>query len=90
MISRDVYEVVALAAGKRETSTLLGIGTPGPDPHDSVLSDLRAYAAEHPDDPSLRLARVLRCRVPAITRSTARTAGSWRTRRWTTSCTATR
>ena len=52
VISRDVYEVVALAAGKREQSTLLGIGTPGPDPHDSVLSDMRAYARAEPDDPS--------------------------------------
>ena len=38
---RDVYEVLALAQGKRETSTLIGIGTPGPDPHDSVLSYMR-------------------------------------------------
>lgn len=53
VISRDVYEVVALAQGKREQSTLLGIGTPGPDPHNSVLSDMRTYAAEHPDDLSL-------------------------------------
>lgn len=52
VISRDVYEVVALAQGKRESSTLLGIGTPGPDPQDSVLTDMRDYAAEHPDDPS--------------------------------------
>ena len=53
VISRDVYEVVSLAQGKRETSTLLGIGTPGPNPHDSVLSDLRDYAAAHPEDTSL-------------------------------------
>lgn len=52
VISRDVYEVVALAQGKREQSTLLGIGTPGPDPADSVLTDMRNYAAEHPDDTS--------------------------------------
>lgn len=52
VISRDVYEVVALAQGKRETSTLLGIGTPGPDPHNNVLADMRTYAAEHPDDAS--------------------------------------
>lgn len=52
VISRDVYEVVALAQGKRETSTLLGIGTPGPNPHDNVLADMRAYAAEHPEDRS--------------------------------------
>ena len=53
VISRDVFEVVALAQGKRESSTLLGIGTPGPDPYSSVLADLRSYAAEHPDDRSL-------------------------------------
>lgn len=52
VISRDVYEVIALAQGKREQSTLLGIGTPGPDPHDNVLADMRAYAAEHPEDTS--------------------------------------
>ena len=50
VISREVYEVVALAQGKRETSTLLGIGTPGPDPHDSVLFDMRQYAEDNPDD----------------------------------------
>lgn len=52
VINRDTYEVVALAQGKREKSTLIGIGTPGPDPHDSVLTDMRNYAAEHPDDTS--------------------------------------
>lgn len=50
VVSREVYEVLALAQGKRETSTLLGIGTPGPDPHDSVLLDMRGYAEDHPDD----------------------------------------
>lgn len=53
VISRDVYEVVALSQGKRESSTLLGIGTPGPDPYSSVLTDMRNYAAEHPGDTSL-------------------------------------
>lgn len=52
VISRETYEVVALASGKRAASTVLGIGTPGPDPHDSVLTDFRQYAAEHPDDGS--------------------------------------
>jgi phage terminase large subunit-like protein len=52
VISRDVYEVIALAQGKREESTLLGIGTPGPDPFNNVLADMRSYAAEHPDDSS--------------------------------------
>ena len=52
VINRDTYEVVALAQGKREKSTLIGIGTPGPDPHDSVLTDMRNYNAEHPGDKS--------------------------------------
>ena len=52
VVSRDVYEVMALAQGKREQSTLLGIGTPGPDPTNNVLADMRQYAAEHPEDPS--------------------------------------
>lgn len=53
VVRRDVWEVLALAQGKREVSTLVGIGTPGPDPHDSVLTDLRDYARAHPEDPSL-------------------------------------
>ena len=51
--SRDTYEVLTLAQGKREQSTLIAIGTPGPDPNNQVLADLRNYAAEHPDDKSL-------------------------------------
>uniref|UniRef100_A1UHG0 Phage Terminase n=1 Tax=Mycobacterium sp. (strain KMS) TaxID=189918 RepID=A1UHG0_MYCSK len=53
VINRDVFEVAQLAQGKRERSVLIAIGTPGPDPNDQVLADLRAYAAEHPDDKSL-------------------------------------
>lgn len=53
VIDRDVYEVIQLAQGKRAESTLIGIGTPGPDPHDSVLTDLRDYAAAHPEDTTL-------------------------------------
>lgn len=52
VVSRDTYEVLTLAQGKREQSTLIGIGTPGPDPHNNVLADLRSYAAENPDDTS--------------------------------------
>jgi phage terminase large subunit-like protein len=52
VVSRDVYEVLALAQGKRASSTLLGIGTPGPDPYDSVLSDMRDYARANPHDAS--------------------------------------
>jgi len=51
--NRDSYEVLTLAQGKRERSTLVAIGTPGPNLEDQVLLDLRAYAAEHPDDLSL-------------------------------------
>ena len=40
-----------MAQGKRERSTLIGIGTPGTRPN-NVLARLRAYAHEHPDDTS--------------------------------------
>jgi len=53
VVDRRVYEVMALAAGKRNASTLLGIGTPGPDPADSVLLEMREYAKAHPQDRSL-------------------------------------
>ncbi len=53
VVNRDSYEVLTLAQGKREHSTLIAIGTPGPDPHNHVLADLRTYAADHPDDTSL-------------------------------------
>jgi Terminase large subunit, ATPase domain len=52
-IDREVYEVVGLASGKRASSLVLGIGTPGPDWATSVLADMREYAIEHPEDPSL-------------------------------------
>lgn len=51
--NRDSYEVLTLAQGKRQQSTLIAIGTPGPNPDNQVLADLRDYAAEHPDDKSL-------------------------------------
>lgn len=50
--SPDAYEVLTLAQGKRERSTLVAIGTPGPQPHEGVLASLRAYADEHPGDTS--------------------------------------
>jgi phage terminase large subunit-like protein len=50
-IDREVWEVLALGAGKRDESVLLGIGTPGPTP-DNVLASMRAYAIEHPEDRS--------------------------------------
>lgn len=52
VVSRDTYEVLTLAQGKREQSTLIVIGTPGPDPHDNVLADLRAWGQDHPEDSS--------------------------------------
>lgn len=49
---RRVFEVLALAQGKREVSTLLCIGTPSADP-DSVLLTLRDAAMNDPTDTSL-------------------------------------
>ncbi|OBB42700.1 terminase large subunit [Mycobacterium sp. 852002-51961_SCH5331710] len=51
--NRDSYEVLTLAQGKREHSTLVCIGTPGPNLNDQVLLDLRNYAADNPDDTSM-------------------------------------
>lgn len=51
--NRDTYEVLTLAQGKRERSSLICIGTPGPDPHNNVLADLRSAALTNPDDTSL-------------------------------------
>ncbi|OBG87447.1 terminase [Mycobacterium sp. E802] len=50
-VNPETWEVVALAQGKRERSTLIGIGTPGPN-DDSVLARLRAYDLENHDDTS--------------------------------------
>lgn len=47
----ETWEVIALAQGKRERSTLIGIGTPGPNP-ENVLARLRAYALDRPEDAS--------------------------------------
>ncbi len=47
----ETWQVIALASGKRERSTLIGIGTPGPR-QDNVLAQLRAYAEESPEDRS--------------------------------------
>lgn len=54
VVNRDLYEVVALAAGKRERSVLVAIGTPGPKLDDQVLLSLREQYQEHPEDTSLR------------------------------------
>ncbi|WP_239373637.1 terminase large subunit [Helcobacillus sp. ACRRO] len=50
VVRQDVWETIALAQGKRAQSTMIGIGTPGPDPHEGVLASLRSYARAHPDD----------------------------------------
>ncbi|ORW91285.1 terminase [Mycobacterium sp. IEC1808] len=50
-IDPETWQVIALASGKRERSTLIGIGTPGPR-EDNVLAQLREYAAGHPEDTS--------------------------------------
>jgi phage terminase large subunit-like protein len=52
-VDQEVYEVVALATGKQQSSVVLAIGTPGPELHQTVLGRLRAHAIDHPDDPSL-------------------------------------
>lgn len=54
VISREVFETVQLAQGKRERSVVVAIGTPGPKLDDQVLLSLREYAADHPEDGSLR------------------------------------
>lgn len=53
VISRDVFETVQLAQGKREKSVLVAIGTPGPNVDDQVLLSLRDYARDHPEDHTL-------------------------------------
>ena len=50
-VAPETWEVIALAQGKRERSTLIGIGTPGPN-EDNVLARLRAYSVDHPEDTS--------------------------------------
>ncbi|WP_327161864.1 terminase large subunit domain-containing protein [Mycolicibacterium wolinskyi] len=49
-VNRESYEVLTLAQAKRPISTLIAIGTPPPDPTDSVLTDLRDLAAEQGPD----------------------------------------
>ena len=51
VVDRATWEVLALAQGKREVSSLIGIGTPSVNP-ESVLAEMRAYGVANPDDPS--------------------------------------
>lgn len=53
VVSRDVFEVVQLAQGKRERSVLVAIGTPGPNLDDQVLLSLRDYHRDNPEDSTL-------------------------------------
>ncbi|CAJ1505676.1 terminase TerL endonuclease subunit [[Mycobacterium] burgundiense] len=53
VINRDLFEVVQLAAGKRERSVLVAIGTPGPNLDDQVLLSLRDHHRDQPEDTSL-------------------------------------
>lgn len=50
-VAPETWEVIGLAQGKRDRSTLIGIGTPGPS-EDNVLARLRAYSLHHPEDTS--------------------------------------
>jgi len=52
-MDREVYEVMVGASGKQPASTVVGIGTPPPDPAESVLTTIREYVADHPDDTSV-------------------------------------
>jgi phage terminase large subunit-like protein len=51
-MDREVYEVVVGASGKRPASVAIGIGTSPPNPAESVLTTIREYVQDHPDDPS--------------------------------------
>jgi phage terminase large subunit-like protein len=49
VVNRETYEVTALAAGKRDHSLTLMIGTPSATREDSVMWDLRTEALATPD-----------------------------------------
>ncbi|WP_328514722.1 terminase TerL endonuclease subunit [Mycolicibacterium palauense] len=50
VVSRDTYEVLLLAQGKRPSSRLVAAGTPPPNPRDSVLTDLRGLHRDLGDE----------------------------------------
>jgi phage terminase large subunit-like protein len=52
-MDREVYEAVMLASGKQPASTVVGIGTPPPDPAVSVLTTVRDHVRDHPGDPGV-------------------------------------
>ena len=87
--NRDSYEVLTLAQGKRERSTLVAIGTPGPDPNNQVLADLCGTMPPSTPTTSRWCGASFRPPASRTTRLTARTAGSWPTPPLMTSYTAT-
>ena len=86
--NRDSYEVLTLAQGKREQSTLIAIGTPGPDPNNQCW--LTYGTMRLTIQTTSRLCGAS-SRLPGLrtTPLTASTAGSWPTRRSMTFCTVT-
>jgi hypothetical protein len=85
VISRDVYEVVSPASGKRDASLTWGSA---PRPRTGPTPCSRTCAAGPPSIPRTRRSSGASTRRPGsrTTRSTAGTAGSWRTQRLGTSC----
>lgn len=53
VVSKDTYEVVSLAQGKRPESLLLGIGTPPAEHENSPLVEMRDYKRKYPEDTSV-------------------------------------
>lgn len=51
VISPETWQTLLLGLGKLPGATAIGIGTP-PNADSSVLTDLRTYAHEHPEDPT--------------------------------------
>ncbi len=54
VVTEAVWDAMALASGKRESSLTLAISTPA-DTAESVMHHLVQYGREHPDDKSFRL-----------------------------------
>lgn len=54
VVTREVWDAVALAAGKRDRSLTLAISTPAAEV-DSVMWDLVCYGRDHPEDRAFRL-----------------------------------
>ena len=67
VVDRATYEVLTLAQGKREVSTLIAIGTPGPRPH-RLRFDRSAQLARRAGRRVRGVAGVQRKRLPASRR----------------------